>query len=169
VSNTWYSASGDWPGWWIDSIEVSDAATGDAIFTDGFEAPPPQPPALSKAFASPNVAVNTPTTLTITLANANATAITLTEKLVDTFPRGMASAANATTTCSGGPGILQTGFSVALQAGAIIPAAGSCVISVDVVASAPGDLVNTIPAGGLVTDAGSSAASASATLTVTSP
>lgn len=167
--NTWYSASGDWPGWWIDSIEVRDAAVGDSIFKDGFEAPPPQPPTLSKAFASSSVAVNTPTRLTITLANANAAAITLTGNLVDAFPAGMVSAANATTTCSGGAGILQTGSSVTLQAGATIPAAGSCAIDVDVAATAAGDLVNTIPAGGLVTDAGSNAASARATLTVTSP
>src|SRR5205814_416188 len=82
-------------------------------------------PTLTKSFSPSNVAMNTPTRLTITLANTNATAATLTADLVDAFPTGLVSAASASTTCTGGSGLLQTGTSVTLQAGAAIPAAGS--------------------------------------------
>lgn len=123
------------------------------------------PPSVSKQFASSSVATNTPVHLTITLTNPNPGAATLTANLTDTFPAGLVSAAGASTTCSGS--VLQTGSSVGLQSGAIIPASGSCTIGVDVAATTAGALTNTIPAGGLVTDLGNSAAAATATLTVT--
>jgi len=145
-------------------------APADGIFDNGFDAaPPPAAPTLLKMFSPPSVATNAPSRLTITLANTNATAATLTADLVDAFPNGLAPAATASTTCTGGPGLLQTGTSVTLQAGAAIPAAGSCTISVDVAGQVVGDFTNTIPAGGLATDAGSNAAAATATLTVTAP
>jgi len=126
-------------------------------------------PTLEMDFSPSTVATNTPTSLTITLSNGNASAATLTADLVDAFPNGLVSAANASTTCIGGSGIAQTGTSVTLGTGAMIPAAGSCTIHVDVAAVVSGDLVNTIAAGALATDAGSNAAAASATLTITSP
>lgn len=171
VANSWYSASGDWPGWWIDSVGVGIPAPEDAIFRNGFEEdlPAPAAPTLSKAFAVDHIPMNTPTELTITLANANATPATLTADLIDAFPSGLVSAANASTTCGGGGGIVQTGSSVGLQAGATIPAAASCSISVAVAGVTAGDLTNTIPAGGLVTDQGSNAAPATAVLSVVAP
>jgi len=142
----------------------------EAIFADGFEeASNAVAPTVAKAFSPSTVATSTPTALTITLTNATAAAATLTADLVDAFPDGLVSAANASTTCTGGPGLAQTGTSVTLRAGAVIPAAGSCAISVQVAALAVGDLTNTIPAGGLVTDAGSHAEAATATLTVVAP
>lgn len=167
TSNSFYSASGDWPGWWIDSIRVG---TVDAIFRDGFEAKiSTVAPTVATAFAAGSVPVFTPTPLTITLTNSNATAATLTADLLDVFPSGIVSAANASTTCTGGPGLSQSGISVALLAGAVIPATGSCTVSLDVAANAAGTFTNTIPAGGLVTTLGSNATAASATLTVTNP
>jgi hypothetical protein len=56
---------------------------------------------------------------------------------------------------------------VTLSSGAQIPASGSCTVSVSVRSSAAGSYVNTIPAGALVTDKGSNASAATATLTVT--
>jgi len=167
TSNSFYASTSVWPGWWIDSVEVSGGGT-DAIFKDGFEVVTAAP-TLAKAFALSSVETNIPTTLTITLANPNATVATLTSDLVDAFPTGLVSAANASTTCTGGSGVLQTGRSVGLAAGAAIPAAGSCTITVDVAAQFAGDFTNTIPAGGLATDAGSNADEATATLTATSP
>ncbi|HJU38398.1 MAG TPA: GEVED domain-containing protein, partial [Tahibacter sp.] len=145
-----------------------DVERVDAIFAAGFEAAT-SAPTLAKAFASASVPTNTPTRLTITLTNTNATPATLTADLVDTFPGGMVSAASASTTCTGGQGIAQTGTSVTLRSGAVIPASGSCTIGVDVAAQTAGTLTNTIPAGGLVTDAGSSADAATATLTAITP
>jgi len=145
-------------------------APTDAIFEDGFDpAPPPAAPTLMKMFSPPSIATDATATLTITLQNPNATAATLTADLVDAFPSGLAPAANASTTCMGGPGLSQTGTSITLRAGATIPAAGSCTISVDVASQTLGDLTNTIPAGALATDAGSNAAAATATLTITPP
>jgi hypothetical protein len=143
----------------------------ETIFKDGFEADVPVEvaPAIAKTFSPSNVAMNTPTALTITLANTNATAATLTADLVDAFPSGLVSAANVSTTCTGGPGMSQTGTSVTLGAGATIPAAGSCTINVQVAGQTAGNLTNTIPVGALVTDAGSNAIAAIATLTVAAP
>lgn len=145
-----------------------DIVRSDRVFADGFD-PAVAAPTLAKAFSPATVATNTPTRLTITLTNANATAATLTGDLLDAFPSGLVSAASASTTCTGGPGILQTGTSVGLQAGAVIPANGSCTIGVDVAAVTAGTLTNTIPTGGLVTDAGNNAAAATATLTALAP
>lgn len=146
-----------------------DVVSEDAIFANGFDAAAQNAPTLAKSFATASVATNTPTRLTITLANTNAMPATLTADLTDAFPSGMVSAASASTTCTGGPGIAQTGTSVTLRAGAVIPASGSCAINVDVAAQTAGTLTNTIPAGGLATDAGSNAAAASATLTAIAP
>ena len=167
-----YWPSGACGGYRWGQVEdyIVDVVREDAIFANGFEADVTAvAPTLTKSFAVSSVATNTPTRMTITLANTNATAATLTSDLVDTFPSGLVSAANASTTCSGGPGIAQTGTSVTLRAGAAIPAASSCTIALDVAATVAGSLTNTIPAGGLVTSVGSNAAAATATLTATSP
>lgn len=145
-----------------------DVVREDRVFADGFDNSAVAP-TLEKAFSPANTATNTPTRLTITLTNPNAAPATLTADLIDAFPSGLVSAASASTTCTGGPGISQTGTSVTLRAGAAIPANGACTIGVDVAATAAGTLTNTIPAGGLVTDIGSNAAAATATLTATTP
>lgn len=150
-----------------------DVSAGDTLFKDGFEtvtAPIPiTAPMVAQNFAPSTVAVNTPTQLTITLANANATPATLVTDLIDTFPGGLLAVADAATTCAGGSGVTQTGSSVRLGAGATIPAAGLCTISVKVSGQIPGDLTNTIPTGSLVTDAGSNAVDSSAILVVATP
>jgi len=147
-----------------------DVSAGDTLFDDGFETTVlATPPMVAANFAPSTVATNSPTRLTITLANANVTPATLTSDLIDAFPNGLVSAANASTTCTGGPGIAQTGTSVTLGAGATIPAAGLCTVSVDVAAQISGGLTDSIAAGALVTDAGSNVAAASAVLTVTAP
>jgi hypothetical protein len=140
----------------------------EAIFANGFEESLAAPK-VDKRFSAATVPLNTPTGLTITLSNPNATPATLSADLVDAFPSGLVSAANASTTCTGGAGLLQTGSSVTLRAGATIPASGSCTIDVQVAAVTAGELVDTIPAGSLVTDLGSHDADAAATLTAQAP
>jgi hypothetical protein len=128
----------------------------------------PVAPTLSKAFSPATVGVNTDSTLTLTLGNANASAATLTSALTDSLPSGLvvSSPSNAATTCPSGTVTTASG-SVTLSSGAQIPASGSCTVSVSVRSSASGSYVNTIPAGALVTDKGSNASAATATLTVT--
>jgi len=126
-------------------------------------------PTLSKAFAPASVPVDTPSTVTLTLGNTNASADTLTADLIDTLPAGLvlAAAPNAATTCTNGMVTASAGSSVfALTSGAQIPS-GSCTVTVDVESDSAGDYVNTIAADALQTDAGSNAAQATATLTVT--
>lgn len=141
----------------IDRVVVS-RATGGSL-----------PPTLSMAFAPAQVAIDTPSRLRLTLRNRNAAAATLTAALANAFPAGLVTAAapNAATTCTGGAGVTVTAGSVALAAGAIVPAAGSCTVDVDVVASIAGRYTNTVAPGGLQTDLGSSPAEASATLRAT--
>ncbi|PZQ16600.1 MAG: hypothetical protein DI564_08235 [Rhodanobacter denitrificans] len=164
-----------WPGgacgayrWGQVEDYTLQVTRAEAIFANGFEEDLAAP-AVEKRFAAATVPLNTPTGLTITLSNPNATPATLSADLVDAFPSGLVSAANASTTCTGGAGLLQTGSSVTLQAGATIPANGSCTIDVQVAAVTAGELVNTIPAGSLVTDLGSHEADAVATLTAQAP
>ena len=61
--------------------------------------------------------------------------------------------------------IVNTG-KVGLTAEGLIPANGSCTVTVQVTAPAAGSYVNSLPAGALQTDHGNSAAPATATLTV---
>jgi len=164
-----------WPGgacgayrWGQVEDYTLQVTRSEAIFANGFEEALVAP-TVAKRFSAVTVPLNTPTGLTITLSNPNAMPATLSADLVDAFPSGLVSAANASTTCAGGAGLLQTGSSVALQAGATIPANGSCTVSVQVAAVTAGELINTIPAGGLVTDLGSNASPAVATLTAQAP
>lgn len=151
-----------------------------ALLTDaGFNAAPaqatltvtaPAAPTLAKAFAPASVVVNASSTLTITLSNPNATSATLSAALTDTFPSGLVVAAtpNTSTTCGGSVTAAAGGSSVGLAAsGAAIPANGSCTVKVDVTSAATGSYANTLAAGALQTSAGSNAAPAGATLTVT--
>ncbi|HEU4662511.1 MAG TPA: proprotein convertase P-domain-containing protein, partial [Dokdonella sp.] len=142
------------PGWWVDSIHLSFATI----------------PSVAKAFAPSTVQVNTDSTLTITLTNPTTGAATLTADLVDTLPAGLvATAASATTTCTGGTGASNTSGSVTLATGAVIPPNGTCVVAVTVNSATEGSYVNTIPTGALQTDIGNNDTDATATLTVQTP
>ncbi len=128
------------------------------------------PPTLSKSFSPTQVAPGTTSTLTITLGNGNGAPATLTAALTDALPPGLTVAAvpNAQTNCNGNVTAVPFAASVSLDAVAVIPTAGACTVTVDVVAAAPGAYPNDIPAGALQTDAGSNAVAADATLTVSS-
>ncbi len=128
------------------------------------------PPTLAKAFNPTTIDAGGVSTLTITLSNPSPQVATLTAPLVDTLPNGVVIAAvpNVATTCGGiGAPIAVAGAStVTLPAGRTIPANGSCTLTVSVTAAAAGVYVNTLVAGALVTNNGSNAAPAIATLTV---
>jgi hypothetical protein len=130
---------------------------------------PPIPPTVTKAFNPTQVTPGTPSTLTITLANANATDATLSAALVDAFPNGLvvADLPNAQTNCGGNMTATPASGSVVMDAaGALIPANGSCTITVDVVSPSALDYANDIPAGALQTSMGANVAPADATLSV---
>ncbi|MEZ5485080.1 MAG: hypothetical protein R3F01_07980 [Lysobacteraceae bacterium] len=123
------------------------------------------PPSFAKTFAPASVGVGQPSTLTFTIDNtasalaANALAFT------DNLPAGMtvATAPNASTACTGGTITATAGSASISYSGGAVGAGSSCTLSVDVVASAGGALVNT--SGDLTSTSGNSG-TASDTLTV---
>ncbi len=139
-------------------------ATSDTLFVSNL-------PTVTKAFAPSTIAVGATSTLTITLGNANASAITLTSILTDSLPAGVVVAtpnALAGTCTAGSVSATAGGTSVTYASGASIPA-GGCSISVNVtsaVANAAPGYTNTIPVGGLQTNAGNNAVATSDTLLV---
>lgn len=136
----------------------------------------PIAPTVSKSFNPTTISAGGTSTLTITLSNTSTTLTDTITSLTDNLPSGMLIAAtpNASNTC-GSTVTASAGGSTVTLTGGTIPmatlspaAAGSCTVSVDVTAASAGSLVNTVAAGGLVTNNGNNAAPASATLTVTS-
>ncbi len=130
-------------------------------------------PTLAKAFAPNAIAAGGIATLTLTLSNPNTTAAALTGALVDTLPAGVAVAGtpNAATTCGGTGAVATTAGSMTLPATRTIPAGsgttpGTCTVSVDVTSAVGGTYTNTLAAGALQTNHGTSAAPASADLAV---
>lgn len=123
------------------------------------------PPTVAKSFAPAAVLLGARSTLTISLGNPNAVAAVLTADLADSLPAGLAVdlAIPPAGTCDLARVTAATG-SVTYGSGALIPP-GGCTIRVAVAVSAPGDHVNVIAAGALVTDAGASTGPASATVT----
>ena len=125
---------------------------------------------VNKSFNPTTINPNGTSVLTVMLNNPNSVAATTIAPLVDTLPNGVliANPATASTTCGGGviPAALAGGNSVTLPSGAVIPANGSCQVSVNVTSASAGTYVNTIPAGALVTTNGINPSPAVATLTV---
>lgn len=128
-------------------------------------------PDVAKSFEPRTVAFHGAATsmLTITLTNPTDSDATLGADLVDPLPPPMvvADPSDAATTCAGGtPGADAGSASVTLGRGAVIPAGGSCAVSVTVTVGLTGVYTNTIAAGALRTDRGVNAEPAIADLTV---
>lgn len=129
-------------------------------------------PTITKAFSPASIGSGGTSTLTITLANSSAVAFTA-ATFTDVFPVGVTVAATpaVTNTCGGtlnnsGNTALVAAADVGIRLnGGTIPAAGSCVITVDVTA-ATGSYTNTLAIGALSTSGGTNAVAASAVLTV---
>jgi uncharacterized repeat protein (TIGR01451 family) len=145
-------------------------------------------PTLGKAFNPATIAAGGTSTLTITLSNANTTAATLNAPFTDTLPSGVVVSGTANTTCAGGtastvaPAVAAldrglpkpqwfggNGASSVTLTGGTIPANGSCVLTVDVIAANGGSYINSLAVGALATSNGTNAAPAIATLTATVP
>jgi CSLREA domain-containing protein len=127
-------------------------------------------PVVTKQFNPAVVTAGNSTQLTITLTNPNAFAITGTA-FTDNYPAGLTNAPvpNVTNSCGGTATALAGGSTLTLSGG-VIPANGSCSVSVFVIPSSEGPSVNTLPAGSVTSaNAPPSAAAASATLTVSAP
>ncbi|MGN6517917.1 MAG: hypothetical protein ACTHK2_00650 [Dokdonella sp.] len=126
------------------------------------------PPGLALAFVPAAVAAGSPSTLTITLGNQSQPGVaTLTADLDDALPTGLVVAGAASSTCIGAAPTA-SGTHVILPAGAQIPAAGTCSVSVAVSGAVPGTYTNSLGAGALQTDLGANAGSVGATLLVMS-
>ena len=129
------------------------------------------PPTVSKQFAPSVIPANGVSKLSIVLGNSNAAAIKLTADLVDTLPTAPSQMLVATPanldkgSCTGTVTASAGSKTVTFASGGSIPA-GGCTITVDVTAAQPGAYNNSIPAGGLQTDAGNNPDPANATLTV---
>lgn len=129
------------------------------------------PPTVSKQFAPSVIQANGVSKLSIVLGNSNAAAIKLTADLVDTLPTAPSQMLVATPanldkgSCTGTVTAIAGSKTVTFASGGSIPA-GGCTITVDVTAALPGAYNNSIPAGGLQTDAGNNPDPANATLTV---
>jgi Ice-binding-like len=123
-------------------------------------------PTLGKAFNPANIALGGVSTLVLTLNNSNPVIDTMTAPLTDHFPSGLKVAGNPTTTCGGTVDAL-LGSSAVTLTGGIIPANGSCTVSVNVAADCGCTYYNSVSVGALLTDNGSNPALAAATLTVT--
>jgi serine protease len=131
----------------------------------------PSTPTVSAAFVPASVAVSVAATLTITLTNSNPFALTQ-SSFTNTLPASLTvmSSDAAATTCTGaGLSLTNTTSSVNL-AGAIIPASGSCTITLPVSSTTVGSYTDSITANALSTQpAGSNSAAVTATLNVTAP
>ena len=123
----------------------------------------PLPPSggvtLGKVFNPSTITTGGVSTLTITLSNNNPGIATLNADFTDNLPSGMviANPTNASTTCSGGTATVTAiagGTAVTLLSGATIPGGtpGTCTVTVNVVATGVGSLINTLDAGDLSVD-----------------
>jgi len=128
-------------------------------------APAVVPPTVSKTFSPATITAGGLSTLTLTLNNPDPLVPAAITRLVDSLPVGTLAAGSASNTC-GGVLVAPNGNSTITLTGGIIPANGTCKVTLDVTATNPGNYVNSVLAGGLQTSNGSNRTPALATLTV---
>lgn len=128
---------------------------------------------INKTFTPANVAVGTVSQLAVAFVNNNPGNIAVSQAtLTDNLPLGMVVAATPAasftgTGCTGATITAAAGASTVGIAGASIAAGSTCTLNVNVVASAAGNLINTIPASALSTRENvTNSASTTATLAV---
>ncbi len=98
-------------------------------------------PSMTKSFLTNPVPAGTATTLRFTISNPNANDALTGVGFTDNFPSGLVRSGSPSTTCSGGT-VSSTSTSVSL-AGALLPKATSCTVSINVVAAAEDTYTNT--------------------------
>ena len=140
-----------------NGVSVTEPATADLIIEP--------PPGFAKVFAPAGIGVGLGSTLTFTIDNTVNTLTAGSLDFTDNLPAGMqvASAPNASTTCTGGTITAVAGTSAVSYSGGSVAGGATCTLSVDVTATAVGPLTNA--SGDLTSDMGNSGP-ASATLTV---
>jgi len=124
-------------------------------------------PTVTKTFANAGFQVDSANRLTITLTNPN-TANIINLAFTDTYPANLVNAAtpNLTNTCSGTATAAAGGSSLSISGGTI-PASGSCTMEVDLTATAAGDYINTLTAGGITASNANSGPAADVTANTT--
>jgi serine protease len=129
----------------------------------------PAAPTVTEAFVPGTTGPSVASTLTVTFKNSNAYALTQSD-FIDTLPSSLSVTGTGTTTCAGtGASIAASGTGIALT-GAVIPANGSCALTVPVASTTAGTYTSNIAANALTTGpAGGNTATATAALTVTAP
>ncbi|MBL0122634.1 MAG: choice-of-anchor D domain-containing protein [Betaproteobacteria bacterium] len=120
-------------------------------------------PTMTVSFAPASVTTGANATMLITLANPSAGPALISSGAV-TIPTNLNFAAIGTNTCGAAPSQSVSVFSFSTGT---IPALGNCTFSVPVNSTVTGSYVVNIPANALVTGAGTSSNTSSATLTVT--
>jgi serine protease len=146
----------------VDAGSAGTACPMPFVFT-------PAAPTVAQSISPGSVAANAAATLTITLANTNDFALTQTA-LTETLPANLtvATAPIASSTCGGASQALSAASGVITLHNAVIPAQGSCSVTLSVQSATAGTYGLNIAAGDLSTGpAGSNADTASASLTVT--
>ncbi len=129
----------------------------------------PAPPTVTAAFAPVSVDENVVSTLTITLTNPNGYALTQ-ATLNGALAFSVPTTPLLNSTCLGATIKLSSGGGQVGMSGAIIPASGSCTVTVPVLSATAGTYPFTVAINDLQTGpAGGNAVPASATLTVTAP
>jgi serine protease len=129
----------------------------------------PVAPTVTEAFAPATTGPNAASVLTVTLNNSNAFALTQ-SNFTATLPTSLSVTGTGTTTCGGaGKSVAASGTSIALT-GAVVPANGSCAITLSVSSATAGTYTSNIAANALTTGpAGGNTATATAALTVAAP
>jgi len=125
------------------------------------------PPTNAASFERSPIFVGETSRLTITLGNPNSSGLTLSSTFTDALPGGVsiASTPNLVVSCPGTAVAAAGSTTVSYPAGAVIPA-GGCSISVNVTSGSAGSYTNTLAAGALATDGGSTLQPATAGLVV---
>jgi hypothetical protein len=122
-------------------------------------------PAVTKSFGTNPIVAGSTSLLTITLSNSNAVVITG-AAFTDTYPGGVTNSTTASTTCGGTATAVVNGGTVSLSGG-VIPAGGSCTVTVTVKAASSGSYANSIAVGAVTSsNASSNTLAATDTLTV---
>ncbi len=129
----------------------------------------PISPTVTAAFAPGSVDENVVSTLTVTLTNPNPYALTE-ATLSDALTLSVPKTPSPNSTCLGATINLSSGGGQVSMSGAIIPASGSCTVTVPVVSATAGTYAYTVAINDLLTGpGGGNAVAATATLTVTVP
>lgn len=150
----------------VNSLPGCNTTTGLCTSTDT-DSVSATTPTVAKLFTPSVIFTGQTTTLVLTFSNTHSfVGATLSATFSDVYPVGIVNAAspNISNSCGGVATANPGSNSVTLDIGAVIPAGGSCSVSVVVSALASGSYTNTVSPGALTTSVGVSAATATATL-----